>query len=168
MVDRETRDSAFDLVSHRMIDVLHDWMINERRNLDGFIAHPEGHAEYNPYLIFDTVALQSRSTMLGQIANGLVIISGHKQGDTNYTRAMHDYALDHIPIIILERLSDWMRKRANDMQKYLDSIQSNGVPVPIPDYGSLISFDSAKYGMELNMYKTSSDAILIVIEFAKQ
>jgi hypothetical protein len=167
MVTREERDSAVDEISYRMIDVLYSWMINERANLDGFIADPENHVDFNPYLVIDFDALSQRSVGLGNVADALLLVSQYKKGDESVTRTMHDIAIESVPVIIWKRLYDWMDKRANDMQKFLQDAQSNP-PVPLDDYKQFVSFDTGKYLAELQMYISSRDGLAIVIQYAEE
>lgn len=167
MLDKATRDAAMDRVSYEMTEVLESWMQNEKRNLDGFIASPEEHVDYNPFLIFDIAGLQSRSAMLGSLSKGLSIITGFKKGEPGITRSLHDNAVDHIPSVIWIRLYDWMVGRAESMEVFLRKATSSGSPVPLSDYQGLAGFDAVKYLDELNMYKTSIEGLAIVIEYAK-
>lgn len=164
-IDRVDRDAIFDTIHYRIIDVLESWMINEKGNLDGFIAHPEGHIDYSPYLILDFDSLRYRSGMLAQIAGGLNIISRYKKGDETVTRTMHDYAVDHIPNVIWKRLHDWTGKRSGDMQDFLTE-KANSPPVPIDDYRSAASFNVEAYIQEMQMYVTATNALVTTMQFA--
>jgi hypothetical protein len=164
MPTRSERDAAIDQVHYRLIDTLYDWIVREKRNLDGFIDHPEGHADYNKYLIVDFDALKNRSSQLDLIAQALYTISSYKKGNTNYTRAMHDYSLDNVPAVIWQRLYDWVNKRAEEMEQFLENAQNNP-PVPINDYRGLVTFDADKYKAELAMYQSGRDGLAVVIAF---
>ncbi|WP_124118417.1 hypothetical protein [Paenibacillus xylanexedens] len=168
MIEREERDEAAGKISVEMIDVLLSWMQNEKRNLDGFIANPVGHVDYNPYLIIDTAQLKGRSEMLGNIAHGLELISRFKNGDTDVTKSLHDNAIDTIPVVIWERLYNWMQNRVTSMETFLRKASEGDTPVPTSDYQGLAGFDTEKYLAELQMYKDSVEGLGIVITFTKQ
>ncbi len=168
MIEREERDAAADKIAVEMIDVLLSWMENEKRNLDGFIANPEEHVDYSPYLIIDTVQFQGRSDMLGAIAEGLKVVSRYKNGDSEVTRSMHDNAVDNIPSVIWERLYNWMVSRVEGMEAFLRKAIKGDTPVPVDDYQGLAGFDTEKYSAELQMYKDSVEGLGIVIQFIKQ
>jgi hypothetical protein len=167
MATRTERDAAADLISYRLIDTLHDWMTREKRNLDGFIAHPESHVDYNQYLTFNFDELIIRSAQLGQVGQMLYSISAYKQGDENFTRGMHDFAFDNIPNIIWNRLLSWSEKRESDMREFLEKAKTDP-PTPIPEYKELVVFDAKKYEEELNMYKIGNEGLRVVIEYLTQ
>jgi hypothetical protein len=166
-IDRDYRDEQFMLVSYRLIDTLQSWMINEKRNLEGFIENPQGHVDYSPYLIIDFTSLAQRAGLLGQIAAGLGVISYYKKGVDGVTKSMHDNALDHIPNVIWKRLRDWAAKRARDMEQFLVE-QASAPPLPIEDYRSAATFNPELYGTEMMMYRDGVGALDIVMQYATE
>jgi hypothetical protein len=161
MISKTDRDSAIDQVHHGFIEMLKDWMNNEKNNLDGFIANPAEHVNWTPYMVPDYNALQIRSAQLGQVALGLNVIALHKQG-LGPTRTQHDMALDQLPSVILKRLLDWMVVRYKEM--LLATTKQN--MAPIKEYEGLFSFDLTKYQAELERYKLSIEGLTTVYSYA--
>jgi hypothetical protein len=167
VVTLSDREAAIGLIDYRLIDVLRSWMIHEKRNLDGYINEPQGHVDYNPYLVIDFNALQTRSNELEQIQQMLGNISAYKQGNPNITQAMSDFGFDNIPSIIWQRLYDWAAKRLEIRTKILEDAKQNP-PVPLSDYSAYATFDADKYSNDLQLYTSGVAGLQIVIEYLQQ
>jgi hypothetical protein len=164
MITLTDRDIAVERIDYRIIDVLHSWLSKEKDNLDSFIANPETHVNYNPYLIPDFNALKKRSYILGIVVHSLVIISGHKK-DGTYTRTQHDEAIEIVPVVLLKRLYDWMDKRLHDMNTMYSEYDGT---MPNKEYVGLVSFDSIKFLEELSMYQDSFSGLGILIKYKQE
>lgn len=158
---------AFEKVSYRITDVLHDWVDKEGGNLQGFMDNPSGHVDYNPYMIVDFTALQYRLDLLRKTTEDLYLITEFKKGNPDITRSMHDTALDRIPVQLTMRLEQWLEKRKNDMEQIIQS-SGNSVKPAIEDYSSLYSFNQSKFIAEYTMYANAYEGVAVVTQYKLQ
>lgn len=167
MVDRTTYLNAIPLVDYTLIDILNTWIMNEKINLDHFIANPQGHVNYNPYMIINYTALNQRSAGLGQVSALLYEISQYKQGNPNYVGSQCDYAFDNIPAVIFQRLLDWLAGKANEMNAFIAQNQSSEL-APINEYNGLFTFDINSYMNELTTFQNGVNGLTTIIEYKNQ
>lgn len=165
-IDRATRDAAASQIDYTLIDVLNEWLTNEKRNLDDFIANPQGHIEYNPYLILDTNGLTTRSSNLATYSQYLYNASQYRQGNPNITQAMNDLAFDNIPSMLWQRLYAWVAKHEKEMQQIMNN--ANSPHVPINDYSAYATFDTTKFQNELTIYENGANNLPVIIEYLQQ
>lgn len=164
MIDRITYVNAANAVDWTMINTLGGWLNNEKNNLDGYIANPQSHVDYDPYIIPDFTKLQQRSTMLGDAAGYANTIVQFKQGSPNVTEAMYELAVDNMPIVLFQRLQDWMMYRYALMQRDF-AVMTASPTVPIKDYEGLVTFDAASYQTQIDLFNTCITNLAIVIEY---
>jgi len=160
MANRSERDMAIDKVAPEFIEKLVEWIANEKMNLDDFIANPQGHVMYNPYIDVDFDMLAMRSEMLNQVIGGLRVIIAFKNGNPDVTRAMHDLALDSMPYQVFDRLVEWIDRMHRSM--------TGNVDLPLKDYGELISFNRERYEEDMRKHVDALEGLRIVQEFGRE
>jgi hypothetical protein len=164
LVTRDEYLLAIDSVDADMLDSLNKWMVNEKGNLDSFIANPQGHIMYSPYLKPNFEILTMRSQQLAQVSAGLQLMMSYKLG-LGATRGQHDYALDLIPSIIWERLLKWLIERRTSMQ---NMASSQGAGLPLAEYAEFTTFDVDAFNAELTRYANGIAGLGVVVQFKKE
>jgi hypothetical protein len=152
-------------VDYRIYGVLQNWITNEANNLEGFIDNPSEHVNYNPYIIFDYTALNNRLLLLRGVADYLNTMTQYKAGNPDYSESMFQNALDNIPVIIFQRLLDWLNTRSIEMQHI---INSNGDPnnvSPLQDYVGMFTFDTNKFSAEYTMYTNALSGVQLIVDY---
>lgn len=163
MIPRDEYLLALDKINNELIDVLIKWMINEKGNLDSFLANPVEHVLYNPFVIPDTVALQQRSELLTQVIANLSIISDYAKGTT--TKSQRDFAIEQIPHVILTRLLNWMEGRYDSFVK---TTGKENVGAPISEYGDLVKFNIEAYLLQMKIYSDAIDGVKTIVQYKKE